>query len=100
MEYSEEQIREYKEKFRKRRSKRIGIFVAALVFLVIVGIFVLPMMDMLGVSRLAWAPFVYLIMFGLIIAIAFIWRCPACNGLLGDVFNTKYCSKCGFKFYE
>ncbi len=100
MEHSEDQIRKYKEEFKKRRSQRINIFVFALVFLLVVGLFILPVMDMLGVSRLAWAPFVYLIMFGLIISIAFVWRCPVCNGLLGDVFSTKYCSKCGFEFDE
>lgn len=99
MEHSEEQINMYKERFKKRRSKRIGIFIFALVFLFVVGILILPLMDGLGVSRLAWAPFVYIIMFGVIISIAFVWRCPVCNAYLGgDVFSTKYCSKCGFKF--
>ena len=99
MEYSEEQVKKYREEFKKRRSQRITIFVVALVFLILVGLFIMPLMDMLGVPRFVWAPFFYLFMFGILIAIALVWRCPVCNGLLGDVFNTKYCSKCGFKFY-
>lgn len=100
MKHSEEQIKKYKEEFKKRRSKRIVILIVAVVFLVAIGLIVLPVMDILGVSRLVWAPFVYLIMFGIIIAISIVWRCPVCNGLLGDIFNTKYCSKCGFNFSD
>jgi hypothetical protein len=98
MEYTEEQIIKYRQEFKKRRSRRIIIFWFALVFLLVIGFIVMPIMDKLGVPRLTWAPFVYLIMFGIIALIAFVWRCPACNGLLGDVFTTRYCSKCGFKF--
>ena len=100
MKHSEEQIKKYREEFKKHRSKRIVILIVAVVFLVAIGLIVLPVMDMLGVSRLVWAPFVYLIMFGIIIAISIVWRCPVCNGLLGDIFNTKYCSKCGFNFSD
>ncbi|MBI9036584.1 MAG: hypothetical protein JEY97_00505 [Bacteroidales bacterium] len=100
MEHSEDQITKYREEFKKRRSKRIILFGFSLVFLLSIGLIVLPIMDMLGVSKWVWAPFVYIIMFGVIIAISFVWRCPVCNGLLGDIFNTKYCSKCGFNFYS
>jgi len=100
MEPKDEDNKRYKEQFKKRRSSRINLFIFAIVFLLIVGIFILPVMDMLGVSRLAWAPVIYIVMFGVIIAIAVIWRCPVCNGLLGDVFTTKYCAKCGFNFSE
>jgi len=98
MEYTEEEIKEYRAAFKKRRSQRITIFWFALIFLLVVGFILLPLMDMLGVHRLAWAPFVYIIMFAVIILIALVWRCPACNALLGNVFNTKYCPKCGFNF--
>jgi len=63
-----------------------------------VGFIVMPLMDYLGVQRQLWAPLVYLFMFAVILSIAVLWRCPVCNGLLGNVFTTKYCSKCGFKF--
>jgi hypothetical protein len=100
MELSEDETNRLRKAFRKRRSARITLFWLALVFLLVVGIVVLPIMDSLGVPRLVWAPFVYAIMFGVIVAIAFIWRCPACNGLLGDVFTTRYCSKCGLQLQD
>ncbi len=98
MEFTKEEIKKIRVEFENRRKRRVGLFVFALIFLLIVGFVVLPLMDHFGVPRLVWAPFVYLVMFGILIAIAFIWRCPVCNRLLGDVFTTKYCSNCGFKF--
>ena len=100
MKFTREEIKKIREEFEKRRSRRIGIFVFALVFLLIVGFVAIPLMDHFNVSRMVWAPFVYLIMFAVLIGIGFVWRCPVCNGLLGDVFTTKYCSKCGFKFSD
>ena len=89
-----------REEYRRRKSIRITLFVVALVFLTVVGIVVLPVMDSLGVHRLMWAPFVYLVMFFIILAIAFVWRCPVCNAILGDIFTTRFCSKCGLQFYD
>ena len=40
-------------------------------------------------------PYVYVVMFAVLIGITFVWRCPGCNAILGDVTNTRYCSKCG-----
>ena len=98
MKYSELEKNKFIEEFQRRRARRIVIFVVALVFLLLVGFVAMPLMDHLEVQRQFWAPFVYLVMFAIIIAIAAVWRCPVCNGLLGDVFTTRYCSKCGFKF--
>ena len=100
MEHSDDEVKKIRETYIKRRSLRIRIFVFTLVFLIIVGAILLPVMDNLGIPRRTWAPFVYFIMFIIIIAITFVWRCPVCNALLGDIFNTKFCSKCGFKFYQ
>jgi hypothetical protein len=100
MEYSELEKNKFIEEFQKRRSKRVIIFIVALVFLLLVGFIAMPLMDYYGIQRQIWAPFIYLTMLAIIIAIAVIWRCPVCNGFLGDVFTTKYCSKCGFKFTD
>lgn len=100
MEFTKKEIKKIRDEFEKRRNRRVGLFVFALVFLLFVGFVTLPLMDHLNISRIVWAPFVYLIMFGVLIAIGFVWRCPVCNRLLGDVFTTKYCSKCGFKFSD
>ena len=100
MEYTAEQIMHHREAFRRRRSVRIGIFILALSVMVAVTLLAFPSWELFGLPKMAWAPFFYLLMFGLIVLIALVWRCPACNGLLGDVFHTKYCPKCGLKLSE
>lgn len=100
MDYTIEEMRHYREVFRKRRSIRISIAITALVVIIAVTLLAFPFGELLGMPKTAWASFFYLLMFGLLILLAVVWRCPACNGLLGEVFNTKYCSKCGMKFYE
>ena len=100
MKYADHEIQKLKNEFKKRKSVRITLFVFSLAFLIIVGLIAFPIMETLGIQKRIWAPIVYIIMFGIIIAITFVWRCPVCNGLMGDVFNTKYCSKCGFKFVD
>jgi len=100
MKYTDEEIQKFKKKFKRRKSLRKIIFFSTLIFLIIVGLIVLPLMDTLGIQRRVWTPVIYIIMFGVIFAIVIIWRCPVCNGIMGDVFNTKFCSKCGFKFED
>ena len=95
-----ENLSEYRRIFRKRKNIRKYGFISALVFLILVGFYIIFIEKYINIPRLAWAPFVYLIMFGYIAVIAVTWRCPGCGGLLGDVFNTRYCSKCGLAFYE
>jgi len=100
MDKTNEEIKKYREVFLRRRTLRISIFVSILFILVILFLLGFPSWNIFGVEKMTWAPIFYIIMFGLIIMIALVWRCPVCNGLLGDVFNTKFCSKCGFKFYD
>jgi len=90
----------YRAEFKKRRIIRIAITFIILFILITVTIIAFPSWELFGMPKLQWAPFLYIIMFTLIILIGFVWRCPKCNGLLGDVFTTKYCSKCGLKFYD
>jgi len=82
--------------FKTRRKIRIGIFVFAMVFLVLVGIVGISNGWVLfGLRKMQWAPYVYVVMFAVLGGIVLVWRCPGCNAILGDVFNTRYCSKCG-----
>jgi hypothetical protein len=81
--------------FKRRRAARKVICFGALALMVGVTLLAFPSWELFGLPKLVWAPFFYLVMFGLIIAIAVMWRCPSCNALLGDVFSTRFCSKCG-----
>lgn len=94
------EIHIFREKFRQRKRIRIAIAIAGLTLMIAVALIGYPSWEIFGLQKREWAPFLYLIMFGLIAGIAIFWRCPACNGILGDAFNTKFCSKCGMKFYD
>jgi len=96
----EQEVGELRRTFKRRRRIRIVTAFSAIFLMLAVVVIAFPSWKLFGLPKLTWAPFFYLIMFAHIIAIGFYWRCPACNGLLGDLFNTKYCSKCGLKFYD
>jgi transcriptional regulator with XRE-family HTH domain len=95
-----EKILEYRRLFKKRKKIRIAAAFTAIFLMVAVVLLAFPSWVLFGMPKLVWGPFFYLLMFGHIIGIAITWRCPGCNGLLGDAFNTNYCSKCGLKFIE
>ncbi|MCJ7581889.1 MAG: helix-turn-helix domain-containing protein [Candidatus Aminicenantes bacterium] len=97
--FSEGETGLYREKFKKRKFIRIAIFIGGMSLMLAV-LTSFPNFRLLGMAKSTWAPFFYVIMFALIIGIGIIWRCPACNALLGDPFKIKFCSKCGFKFSE
>ena len=98
--YTKEELKKLREEYHKRKSQRITLFIITLIALIVIGIVIMPFMDMIGINRRLWAPIAYLLIFGLIILSAYIWRCPACKGSLGDIFSARYCSKCGLKFYD
>jgi len=98
--YTKEEIDNFRETFHKRKSQRITLFVITLIALLVFGFVMVPLMDMAGINRRLWAPIAYVMIFGLILGSAYVWRCPACKGQLGDIFSTKYCPKCGLRFYE
>jgi transcriptional regulator with XRE-family HTH domain len=97
--FSDNEARKYREMFRKKRAARIGLFVGGLTSMLIVAT-TFPSFKLFGMPKSAWAPFYLLIMFGIIIAIGLVWRCPACRSQLGDPFKSRYCPHCGFKFIE
>lgn len=96
----EEEHLKIKSKYLKRKRIRIWIMFIALFLLIGVTVLAFPSWELFGMPKIVWAPFFYLILFALLIGIGVFWRCPACNGLLGDVFSSKYCPKCGYKFDE
>jgi transcriptional regulator with XRE-family HTH domain len=94
------ELEKYRKSFAVRKKYRIITFIAAIVLMISVVILAFPTWVLWGMPKHVWAPYFYLIMFAHLIGIGLTWRCPACNALLGDVFNTRYCSKCGLKFYS
>jgi len=98
----EQECQVLKQKFMRRKKLRMGLLIFAVVFMILVGLILLfsPSQGLFGIPKRQWTPFVYVIMFAYLIVIGQVWRCPGCNGLLGDIFNTRYCSKCGLNLAD
>lgn len=90
-----EHLLNLRNEFEKRKRTRMFTFYAA-IFLLIAALFMLST----GIPKHIWAPFFYILFFTDIIVIGIAWRCPGCNSILGDVFNTRYCSRCGLNFHD
>ena len=93
--YSNEEMRKFREEYRRRRTIRITITFFTLLLLILVVIFTFPEWRLFGLNKLIWAPFFYVIVFGLLVASIIVYKCPACNSQMGSGFNTKFCPKCG-----
>jgi hypothetical protein len=95
--YSEEQKSQFQQAFHKRKKRRITVFIFAMTLLV-GALFTYPSFVLFGMPKHVWGPVFTLVIIGLLLFIYFDWRCPACKGLMGDVFQSKFCPKCGYKF--
>jgi transcriptional regulator with XRE-family HTH domain len=92
-----EEILILQKTYEKKRKIRIIMAISVVIFLILVGIASLNNWHILGMAKKTWVPLVYVIMFAYLIVLVQFWRCPGCNGILGDVTNTRYCSKCGLQ---
>jgi transcriptional regulator with XRE-family HTH domain len=97
--FSKEDMKRYRSMYEKRRLVRIGLMITALVCMLVVAA-TFPGFRLFGLSKLTWAPFFYLLMFGILLAIGVTWRCPACGASLGSPFNTRFCPRCGIRFTD
>lgn len=98
MKHTPEQIEEIREEFKKRKQKGLTLLYVFFAILIFSAIILMPVMRGFGISKLIWAPPIYIIAFALIVVISYVWRCPSCNALLVDMLTTIYCPKCGFNF--
>ena len=97
--YTEEQKSQFQEAFHKRKKRRITVFFIAMTLL-IGAFFTYPSFILFGMPKHVWGPVFTLVIIGLLLFIIIDWRCPVCKGLMGDVFQSKFCPKCGYKFMD
>jgi hypothetical protein len=93
------QKEDFKHEFEKRKKRRIAVSVFIMVLL-IGALFTYPRFELFGIPKHIWGSILSFVIIGLILFIALDWRCPVCKGLMGDVFQTKFCPKCGYKFRD
>ena len=97
--YTEEQKSHFQQVFQKRKKRRITVFIIAMSLLIGV-FFTYPSFILFGMPKHVWGPGFTLVILGLLLIIFLDWRCPVCKGLMGDVFQSRFCPKCGYKFKE
>ena len=97
--YTDEQNRQFQQEFQKRKKRRITVFIIAMSLLIGV-FFTYPSFVLFGMPKHVWGPIFTLVILGLIIFIIVDWRCPVCKGMMGDVFQSRFCPKCGYKFKD
>jgi hypothetical protein len=98
-EYTKEQKSHFQQAFQKRKKRRITVFIIAMSLLIGV-FFTYPSFILFGMPKHVWSPGFTLVILGLLLIIFLDWRCPVCKGLMGDVFQSRFCPKCGYKFRE
>ena len=92
--YTEEQIIEFKTRFARRRLARILVAIPVVAFIFFSGTSMGRGKFFDGVYEVA-GPVGVAALLGILVALIYKWRCPACNGYLGRAFSPKYCPKCG-----
>jgi hypothetical protein len=95
MEYSEEQIREFKEEFAKRRKAQILFAVAAVVVALALGIFSQVWSQALAGNEWLVAGIVIVLALVTVVFSVRNGRCPACGGLVSNSWRLRFCPLCG-----
>jgi len=98
MEYTDQQKSHFREEFSRRKKRRLATSFIVLFLMIGVTILTFPRFVLFGMPKYVWGPVFTLIVMGGLFYIIIDWRCPVCNGILGNVFSTNFCSKCGFSF--
>lgn len=100
MEYTEQQLNEFREGFATRRRRQW--IVASVIGLVLAGNLFMENRDGGTIFGLTGS-IVAAVMIGVVVAaLAFSfwnWRCPACNRYLGRAFNPRFCQGCGVSLH-
>ena len=96
MQYTSEQVSEFKRSFSRRRKRQLLLAVplfAAVIAVAVQRDSASP--EILGISPSIYGPaFLCLVVAALIFSFLN-WRCPACNGYLGRTISPRFCAKCG-----
>jgi hypothetical protein len=95
MEYSEQQLQEFKERYARRRRNHYLVSGAAV--LVAIG-FGLAAQSSRGHAIADHPVYLALLLAFVLVAVVFTlrnWRCPACGAMLGRAWRVNFCHSCG-----
>lgn len=96
MQYTEQQLSEFKAEFAKRRQRQRLVMIPILVlFVLIIALQDQPDVSLFGLSAQSLMVAAFVVIFGVAGFNSWNWRCPACNRHLGRGTNLAFCPKCG-----
>ena len=96
MQYTEQQMSEFREQFRAKRKRQI--ILAIPVVLCMVLLFVLSEREgqpVGGLDPSVLLPPVFVLILGAVGYSFYNWRCPACRKYLGKTISPSFCTRCG-----
>ena len=96
MEYSEQQLQEFKEQYARKRRHQYLISGGAILIAVAIG---LLSGRWRSIGAIRDQPIYLGLLFAVLIALVVYslrnWRCPACGSLLGRSYRLNFCPNCG-----
>ena len=96
MQYTEQQLSEFKAEFARRRKRQLlgslPVVAAMLIFAVASQNARAPLF---GLSPALAGGIAFAVVLGTLVFSLWNWRCPACNRYLGKGISPSFCSKCG-----
>ena len=94
MQYTQEQLEEFKRQFSARRKRQIIVGVSVVVLAVGFRAFG-EQIQKSGVPDVAWITGAFVLILAAIVFSFRNWRCPACDRYLGRSIGPSFCPKCG-----
>ena len=96
MQYTQEQLDQFKSTFAARRRRQLIAVVPVLLAAVTIGAADEATGTTIGGLPLSYAlPVAIVAILGLLLFSFTNWRCPACNAYLGKAISPAFCSHCG-----
>lgn len=96
MEYTQQQLQEFKNQYALRRKRQLTMTVPLVVLAVLFALADKATGLVLGTIPISvFGPVVLIAVIGALIFSLKNWRYPACNKYLGKSMNPSFCSKCG-----
>jgi hypothetical protein len=95
MEYTEPEKSEFREEFKRRRSRQIFLAVPLIAMILLFAVLRGRKVEIPGVPVSVLGPLFLALVVAALVYSLYNWRCPACNRYLGRDLSPRFCNKCG-----